>query len=326
MRKFTGKTLLFATHNAGKVEEMRALLAPYGIEVKSNADFNLPEPEETGTTFAENARIKAHAAAQATGLPALSDDSGIEVDALGGAPGVYTADWAETPNGRDFTMAMTKTWTECEKIAAPFPRTARFRSTLVLAWPDGHDEIFDGKVEGQLVWPMRGTHGHGYDPMFQPDGYDITFGEMEPAEKNRISHRANAFRKLVTCFGGRRNVSSGSPYEPKLGYSRAVMQGDWCFVAGTTGADPVTRTFPDSVLDQARNALATIRGVLEAQGFSLSDVVRANYVITDPSYVEAIIPALSETFGEIRPAAMMIVAGLVNPAMKIEIEVTALRG
>lgn len=121
-------------------------------------------------------------------------------------------------------------------------------------------------------------------------------------------------------------ISGGSPYEPKLGYSRAVVQGDWCFVAGTTGADPVTKTFPESVLDQARNTLATIKAVLEGAGFGLSDVVRANYIITDPAYMEQIIPALSETFGEIRPAATMIIAGLVNPAMKIEIEVTAFRG
>ncbi|MGD9916490.1 MAG: RdgB/HAM1 family non-canonical purine NTP pyrophosphatase [Paenirhodobacter sp.] len=200
MRKFSEKKLLVATHNLGKLAEIRAMLAPYGIEVVSNADFGLPEPEETETTFVGNARIKAHAAVKATGLPALADDSGIEVDALGGAPGVYTADWAETPNGRDFVLAMTKTWDACEKISAPLPRTARFRSTLVLAWPDGHDEVFEGKVEGQLVWPMRGLHGHGYDPMFQPEGYDITFGEMDPEEKNRISHRADAFRKFVTCF------------------------------------------------------------------------------------------------------------------------------
>ena len=200
MRKFAEKKLLVATHNLGKLAEIRAMLAPYGIEVVSNADFGLPEPEETETTFVGNARIKAHAAVKATGLPALADDSGIEVDALGGAPGVYTADWAETPNGRDFVLAMTKTWEACEKIAAPLPRTARFRSTLVLAWPDGHDEVFEGKVEGQLVWPMRGLHGHGYDPMFQPEGHDITFGEMDPEQKNRISHRADAFRKFVTCF------------------------------------------------------------------------------------------------------------------------------
>lgn len=200
MRKFAEKRLLVATHNAGKLEEISALLAPFGIECVGAAEMNLPEPEETETTFVGNARIKAHAAAKATGLPALSDDSGIEVDCLDGAPGVYTADWAETENGRDFTMAMTKTWDACEKINAPQPRLARFRSTLVLAWPDGHDEVFAGKVEGQLVWPMRGQQGHGYDPMFQPIGHEVTFAEMDPAEKNQISHRADAFRQLVTCF------------------------------------------------------------------------------------------------------------------------------
>ena len=200
MRKFSEKRLLVATHNAGKLEEISALLAPFGIECVGAAEMNLPEPEETETTFVGNARIKAHAAAKATGLPALSDDSGIEVDCLDGAPGVYTADWAETENGRDFTMAMTKTWDACEKINAPQPRLARFRSTLVLAWPDGHDEVFAGKVEGQLVWPMRGQQGHGYDPMFQPIGHEVTFAEMDPAEKNEISHRADAFRQLVTCF------------------------------------------------------------------------------------------------------------------------------
>ena len=200
MRKFAEKRLLVATHNAGKLEEISALLAPFGIECVGAAEMSLPEPEETETTFVGNARIKAHAAAKATGLPALSDDSGIEVDCLDGAPGVYTADWAETENGRDFTMAMTKTWDACEKINAPQPRLARFRSTLVLAWPDGHDEVFAGKVEGQLVWPMRGQQGHGYDPMFQPIGHEVTFAEMDPAQKNEISHRADAFRQLVTCF------------------------------------------------------------------------------------------------------------------------------
>ena len=200
MRKFTGDTLLIATHNAGKLEEMVHLFQPFGIRVTGAAAHNLPEPEETETTFVGNARIKAHAAAKATGLPALSDDSGIEVDALNGAPGVYTADWAETPNGRDFLMAMTRTHNELEAVNAPRPRTARFRATLVLAWPDGHDEVFEGKVEGTLVWPMRGTEGHGYDPMFQPEGYDITFGEMGWDEKNKISHRADAFAKLVAAF------------------------------------------------------------------------------------------------------------------------------
>lgn len=200
MRRFVGDRLLVATHNKGKLEEIEALLAPYGITCTSAADLGLPEPAETEATFLGNARIKAHAAAKVTGLPALADDSGIEVDALGGAPGVYTADWATTPDGRDFDQAMTRTWEELEKVHAPYPRTARFRATLVLAWPDGHEEVFEGKVEGQVVWPMRGRRGHGYDPMFQPEGYAITFAEMDPAEKNRISHRADAFRKLVACF------------------------------------------------------------------------------------------------------------------------------
>ena len=201
MRKFTGSELLIATHNTGKLEEIADLLRPYGVTVKSNADFGLPEPEETETTFVGNARIKAHAAMKATGLPALADDSGIEVDALDGAPGVYTADWAEGPNGRDFEKAMTRTWNELEEKGAAFPRTARFRCTLVLAWPDGHDEVFDGKIEGQVVWPMRGDQGHGYDPIFMPDGFDITLGEMDRWEKNKLSHRGDAFAKLTAaCF------------------------------------------------------------------------------------------------------------------------------
>ena len=201
MRRFEGDQLVVATHNEGKLEEMRDLLSPFGITLTSNADHNLPEPEETETTFVGNARIKAHAAAKATGLPALADDSGIEVDGLGGAPGVYTADWSETLNGRDFVMAMERTWAELEKIDAPFPRTARFCSTLVLAWPDGHDEVFPGIMDGQVVWPMRGDNGHGYDPIFQPNGLEITCGEMDRWEKNKISHRADAFRKLVAgCF------------------------------------------------------------------------------------------------------------------------------
>jgi len=161
----------------------------------------LPEPEEVGTSFVENARIKAHAAAQATGLPALSDDSGIEIDALGGAPGVYTADWAETPDGRDFALAMRRTWERIGRSGVEPPFPARFRATLVLAWPDGHDEVFEGKAEGQIVWPMRGDQGHGYDPIFQPEGFDITFGEMDRWEKNRRSHRADAFGKLVAALG-----------------------------------------------------------------------------------------------------------------------------
>lgn len=202
MRKFVGSKLLVATHNKGKLDEIADLLSPLGISCVGAAELGLPEPAETETTFVGNARIKAHAAARATGLPALADDSGIEVEGLNGAPGVYTADWATTPTGRDFTMAMTRTWEELERVGAPYPRLARFRATLVLAWPDGHDEVFEGKVEGQVVWPTRGAHGHGYDPMFQPDGHDRTFAEMDAGLKNHISHRADAFRKLSAALGG----------------------------------------------------------------------------------------------------------------------------
>ncbi len=201
MRRFEGDKLVIASHNAGKIREIGALLAPFGVTVQSAADFGLTEPEETEKTFAGNARIKAHYAAQQTGLPALSDDSGIEVDALDGAPGVFTADWAETPEGRDFRLAMTKTWDLLEQRRAPYPRTARFCCTLCLAWPDGHDEIFAGTVEGQVTWPMRGELGFGFDPIFLPDGHKETFGEMDPAAKNAMSHRAVAFAKLVEgCF------------------------------------------------------------------------------------------------------------------------------
>jgi XTP/dITP diphosphohydrolase len=202
-RRFEGGRLVAATHNAGKLEELRTLLAPYPVEVLSAKELGLAEPEETEETFVGNARIKAHAAAKASGLPALADDSGIEVDALGGEPGVHTADWAALPGGgRDFVQAMEQTWAALEAAEAKEPRAARFRSTLVLAWPDGHDEVFEGAVEGRCVWPMRGRQGHGYDPMFQPDGQPLTFAEMDPAEKNRISHRARAFARLIEgCFG-----------------------------------------------------------------------------------------------------------------------------
>nr|WP_319248785.1 RdgB/HAM1 family non-canonical purine NTP pyrophosphatase [uncultured Celeribacter sp.] len=198
MRKFDGEKLVLASHNKGKLREISELLAPFGIEVISAGDLGFEEPEETEDTFVGNARIKAHFAAKESGLPALSDDSGIMVDALDGAPGVYTADWAETPAGRDFPMAMKKVWDLLEDKNAPEPRTARFCCTLCLAWPDGHDEIFEGKVEGRLVWPMRGDQGFGFDPIFMPIGETITFGEMDPARKRAMSHRADAFRQLVS--------------------------------------------------------------------------------------------------------------------------------
>lgn len=201
MRRFEGTDLLIATHNLGKLAEFEALLGPLGITCRSNRDFALPEPEETEDTFVGNARIKARTAVAATGLPALADDSGIEIDGLDGAPGVHTADWAETPQGRDFMRAMTRAWTELEARDASHPRRARFCATLVLAWPDGHEEIFEGHVSGQLVWPIRGATGHGYDPMFQPEGHTRTFAEMSEAEKNAISHRAAALAAMRPCFG-----------------------------------------------------------------------------------------------------------------------------
>jgi len=200
MRSFSGDRLLIATHNAGKREEIAALLEGRNIRVLSMAEFDLPEPAETETTFAGNARIKAHAAAKATGLVALADDSGLCVAALGDQPGVYTADWAETPKGRDFPMAMARVHRELEQSGARPPWSAAFVCTLVLAWPDGHDEVFEGRVSGQIVWPGRGDQGHGYDPIFQPDGYALTFGEMNRWDKNKMSHRGRAFEKLLACF------------------------------------------------------------------------------------------------------------------------------
>ena len=194
-----GNRLLVATHNRGKLEEIADLLGPHGVTVVGAAELGLPEPEETETTFAGNARLKAHAAARASGLVALADDSGLAVDALGGAPGVFTADWATTAQGRDFAVGMTRVWRELEAIRAPEPRLAQFRCTLALAWPDGEDHIFEGSVSGRLVWPGRGVQGHGFDPIFQPDGFDITFGEMDRWEKNRRSHRADAFARLVAA-------------------------------------------------------------------------------------------------------------------------------
>ncbi|MFP4451476.1 MAG: non-canonical purine NTP pyrophosphatase [Rhodosalinus sp.] len=196
-RRLTPGRLVVATHNRGKLEEIAALFEPHGIGAVGAAELDLPEPAETEDNFVGNARIKAHAAAQETGLPALADDSGIEIEALGGAPGVHTADWAETETGRDFVLAMTRAWDALEALGAPEPRRATFCCTLVIAWPDGHDEVFEGRMPGRIVWPMRGDQGHGYDPIFQPDGYDITFGQMDRWEKNRISHRARAFSELV---------------------------------------------------------------------------------------------------------------------------------
>jgi XTP/dITP diphosphohydrolase len=201
MRILPGETVLVATGNKGKLAEISALLSPFGVFVVSLAAFGLAEPEETERTFAGNALLKARAGAAASGLMTLADDSGLMVDALGGAPGIYTADWAEGADGRDFGRAMEKTWGLLEGMKAAAPRTAAFCCTLALVRPDGGESVFEGRVAGQIVWPKRGNLGHGYDPIFVPDGYDQTFGEMDDAVKNRISHRADAFGKLMAaCF------------------------------------------------------------------------------------------------------------------------------
>lgn len=204
-----GSRLVIATHNKGKLAEFAELLAPFGITAKSAGDLGLPEPAETGSTFEANALTKASAAAQATALPALADDSGLCVDALGGAPGVHTADWATKPDGsRDFRMAMAKVEEalKARGASAPSQRRARFVAVLCLAWPDGTAEYYRGEVDGTLVWPPRGSRGFGYDPMFQPDGFDQTFGEMDASEKHGweagrgdlgLSHRARAFAKFA---------------------------------------------------------------------------------------------------------------------------------
>lgn len=201
-RKLNPGKLVIASHNEGKVREIRALLAPLGMDVISAGDLNLAEPDETGATFIENSLLKSVAAAMATGLPAMADDSGLAVKILEGAPGIYSARWAGP--SKDFSKAMQKVQTaieEFDNIEQKADRSAAFICALSLAWPDGHTEVFEGRVEGQMVWPPRGEHGFGYDPAFQPEGYDITFGEMDPAEKHEMSHRADAFKQLVNaCF------------------------------------------------------------------------------------------------------------------------------
>ena len=192
-----GQKLVVASHNHGKVLEINDLIGPYGVKAVSAADLDLPEPEEIGKTFAENAVIKAQAAARAAGLPALSDDSGLAVDALGGDPGIYSARWAGPD--KDFTMAMRNVEEALQGKGATTleQRCARFVCALCLALPDGITEVFEGTVRGHLTWPPRGTKGFGYDPMFVPGGHDMTFGEMVPKVKHSISHRARAFEMLV---------------------------------------------------------------------------------------------------------------------------------
>ena len=197
IRKLTPGKLVIASHNAGKVREIAELLGPHGIEPVSAGSLGLPEPEETGTTFIANAELKALAAADLSGLPALADDSGLCVEALNGDPGIFSARWAGPE--KDFSVAMQRVW---DAIGAKGPEAghgAHFICALALAWPDGHVEAFEGRVDGQIVWPPRGDKGFGYDPIFQPLGHAISFAEMDPADKHAMSHRADAFRQLVAA-------------------------------------------------------------------------------------------------------------------------------
>ena len=213
MRKLEAGRLVIASHNQGKVREIAELLGPYGIEPISAAELDLPEPDEIGATFIDNADLKARAAADLAGLPALADDSGLCVEALGDRPGIFSARWAladprvspeagpgEISGERDFGRAMQRVQDELEAIGPDASRNAHFVCALALCWPDGHSEWFEGRVDGTLVWPPRGENGFGYDPIFVPAGHDITFGEMDPAEKHKISHRADAFGKLVAAL------------------------------------------------------------------------------------------------------------------------------
>lgn len=199
-RRLTEKRIVVASHNAGKVREINDLLHPFGLEAVSAADLNLPEPDETEDTFIGNALLKARAAARASGLPALSDDSGLAVDALDGAPGIHSARYAGPD--RDFGYAMARLNRDMAASGRP-ERTARFICALALVWPDGEEAAFEGKVEGEITFPPRGAHGFGYDPVFQPLGHSISFGEMDPAKKHGMSHRADAFRQLIAaCLSG----------------------------------------------------------------------------------------------------------------------------
>ncbi|HVR91869.1 MAG TPA: RdgB/HAM1 family non-canonical purine NTP pyrophosphatase [Novosphingobium sp.] len=208
MRRLGSETLVIATHNAGKLKEISALLAPHGVACISAGSLGLPEPPETGQTFVANALIKARAAAEASGLPALADDSGLCVAALDDMPGVYTADWAERQwfegsPGRDWYMAMGKVEGRLQALGADVDRNCWFACVLAIAWPDGEHALYEGRANGSLTWPPRGTMGFGYDPVFVPSGGALTFAEIDPGEKHRISHRADAFAKLVAeQFGG----------------------------------------------------------------------------------------------------------------------------
>ena len=200
MNLFPEKKLLIATHNSGKLEEFKYLLKDLDLKILSSKDLNLKEPNETENTFIGNARIKSKFSCFQSNLPSLSDDSGLQVHALGNKPGVYTADWAFDERGRDFKKAMHRVWNELSETKQSEPYTANFICTLVLTFPNGHEEIFEGSIHGIITWPMRGRDGHGYDPIFVPDGYERTFGEMKSSEKNKISHRSIALKKFISFY------------------------------------------------------------------------------------------------------------------------------
>lgn len=268
-----GMQLVVASHNAGKVWEIKQLIAQFGLEAVSAGELGLPEPEETEKTFQGNARLKAVAAAEASGLPALADDSGLAVACLGGAPGIYSARWAGPQ--KDFAVAMRKVAEEVEHRhgwTAPGPR-ANFVCALCLAWPDGEAEFFEGRVDGVLVWPIRGGRGFGYDPMFQPDGEDETFGEMEPARKHAMSHRARAFEafraeKLVGLASiGKKAIPAGAGAGAYEGLAAAA--------ANLSTADELVTFIADLRGDLKDNAHAwdnaAVDNYLEAIGAFIED-------------------------------------------------------
>ncbi len=205
MNIFPENKLLIATHNTGKLEEFKYLLKDLDLKILSSRDLNLDEPNETENTFIGNARIKSKISCLQSNLPSLADDSGLQVHALGNKPGVYTADWAFTDKGRDFKKAMHRVWNELIETKKQEPFTANFICTLVLTFPNGNEEIFEGIVNGTITWPMRGRDGHGYDPIFVPDGHKKTFGEMTNFEKNKISHRSIALKKFISFYMNRIN-------------------------------------------------------------------------------------------------------------------------
>lgn len=265
MRKLErGTKLVVASHNKGKVWEINQLIAPYGLEAVSAGDLGLPEPAETETTFRGNALIKAKAAAEASGLPALADDSGLEIEALDGAPGVYSADWSMP--GRDFGLAMTRVHESLEKAgawASSQPPRANFISVLCLAWPDGAHDFFEGRVFGHLVWPARGGNGFGYDPMFVPDGATQTFGEMEPAGKYAISHRTRAFDAFRReCLGDRR----GQPLAPNADRDAAGLAAAAANISTREELKTFVRLLSEDLQRRGRPRvdLGTVLGALEA--------------------------------------------------------------